>query len=73
MTDMDFKAPVGDEYWEVKISWEKSINGYQIYIDNYFEGTIVKYDRGWVAHLNTRTILTGDDISVLIGIIENGS
>jgi hypothetical protein len=71
MKDIDFKAAVGDQFWEVKLSWQRSIIGYQIYIDKYFDGTIVKSKSGWVAHFNAPSILTGDDILVLGDMIES--
>jgi len=44
--------------------------GCQIIIDNFYQGNIVYIDGSWQAHLNNKTILTGDDISVLGEIIE---
>jgi len=56
---------------QIKLSSNNSGGGgYQILIDNYYHGEIVKADGEWKAHLNDRSFLTGDEITPLVEIIE---
>ena len=76
---MEFVASFGNEKKLVNITQVKGASGisYHILIDNYFQGSIdqVKGDRKadrkaeWVPHLNRNTILTGDDVTVIISMI----
>ena len=44
---------------------------YHVTINNYFNGQLVKTERfGWQIYLNTGTTLQGDDVSVILGLIE---
>ena len=41
--------------------------GYQIMIDNYYNGEIIKTaNYGWQVYLHPKTILQGDDVAVII-------
>jgi hypothetical protein len=46
---------------------------WHVMIENYFQGQIVKNNGEWVAYLQKGTILTGDDVSVVIDMIEKES
>jgi hypothetical protein len=39
-------------------------------INKYYQGVIMQADDGWRVHLNATTILQGDDLSVLIDLIQ---
>ena len=39
-------------------------------IDKYCNGEIMKSHNGWRVHLHPTTILQGDDVSVIIALIE---
>lgn len=50
---------------------EGSGDSYQIMIDRYYQGTIVRYKGNWVGHLNDRSTLTQKNIQTIGKIIEN--
>jgi len=65
-------ATYGDEYKTLNITQAQGAGGiFQIYIDRYYHGTISKVKNEWVTHLNEPSELTGDDISILVEMIEH--
>lgn len=71
MKTIELSVPFGNEYKSVKII-ENSMGGgnYQIMIDNYYQGDVVKIRGKWQAHLNNKSELTIDDIQLLSEIVE---
>jgi hypothetical protein len=66
-----FKAPFGDERKDIMLgNPHGGSEGYQVYIDDYYQGTIVLRDGQWIGHLNDRSELTIDDIQILGERIE---
>jgi len=45
-------------------------NVYQVIVDKYYNGQIINTTRGWQVYLNPKTILRGDDVSVILELIE---
>lgn len=46
-------------------------NSYFVMIDKYYNGAITKTSNyGWQIHLHPNTILQGDDVAVIIELIE---
>jgi hypothetical protein len=44
---------------------------FQVVIDKYYNGSLIKTQSyGWQVHLHPGTILQGDDVSVIIDLIE---
>ena len=73
MMKIEFETPFGDETKKIKlVSNDYGGGGYQILINNYYDGEIFWRDGTWQAHLSPKTILTGDDITILGEIIERG-
>jgi hypothetical protein len=71
MNPIEFDAPFGDKSRHIKLSSNSSGGGgYQILIDKYYHGEIVKVNDEWKARLNDKSFLTGDDITILGEIIE---
>jgi hypothetical protein len=67
---IEFDAPFGDKTRHIKLS-ANGTGGYQILIDKYYHGEIVKVNGEWKAHLNGKSFLTGDEITILVETIEN--
>jgi hypothetical protein len=44
--------------------------GYYVMINNYYNGRVWKTSYGWQHDLNPKTILQGDDVAVIIDLIE---
>ena len=61
MNSIEFDAPFGDKPRHIKLSSDNT-GGYQILIDNYYHGKIIKVNGEWRAHLNDKSDLTGDNI-----------
>jgi len=62
-----------DEWVNIKISAPSGGGGgYQIMIDNYYNGAIIKTaNYGWQVHLHPTTILQGDDdVALIIDLLE---
>jgi len=71
---IEFDATFCDKMKHVQIVWPAGANGaIYILIDNYLEGQMVYQMGECRAYLNARTILTGDDITILGEIIESHS
>lgn len=45
-------------------------NCFQVVINSYYNGRVWKTAEGWQHDLNPKTILTGDDVQILIDLIE---
>jgi hypothetical protein len=71
MKKIEFDATFGNKIRHIEISWPTGA-GDAIYIsvDKYHQGQMFYQNGGWQPYLATGTILTGDDITVLIEIIE---
>jgi hypothetical protein len=71
MKKIEFDATFGDKTKHIEISWPTGAGDtIHISIDNYYNGQMAYQNGEWRAYLVTGTILTGDDVSVLIEIIE---
>jgi hypothetical protein len=69
---MAYLATFGHEKKLVDISPIKGVASlsYFIMVDGYYQGSVTLINGEWVAHLNRSTILTGDDVTVIISQIE---
>jgi len=45
---------------------------YHVMLDKYYNGQIMKSHNGWRVNLYPTTILQGDDVAVIIELIEEG-
>jgi hypothetical protein len=43
---------------------------FHVMINKYYNGFLMKAGDGWRVHLHPTTILQGDDIAIIIGLIE---
>lgn len=48
-------------------------DGYFVYIDRYYQGTIVKLKGEWVGHMNDRCLLTDEEIQALGKMVDEQS
>jgi hypothetical protein len=71
MKQLEFTATVGEGKMQVKLTEPQGASaGYQVLIDQWLQGTLVKRGHDWVAHLNKRSILTSADIAILGELID---
>jgi hypothetical protein len=70
---MAYLATFGHEKKLVDISPIKGVAGqtYFIMVDGYYQGAITLIKGQWVAHLNRNAVLTGDDVSTIISMIQD--
>jgi hypothetical protein len=74
MKTVEFEAQFGNETKKVKLVCNTGgCDGWQVLINSFYQGQIFYKDGIWQAHLNAKTILTGDDITILGEIIEKRS
>ena len=74
MKQLVFTATIGDVKTTVKLTEPQGASaGYQVLIDQWLQGTLVKRGQTWVAHLNRKSILTSADIAILGDLIETTS
>jgi hypothetical protein len=74
MKQLEFTAAVGEGKMQVKLTEPQGASaGYQVLIDQWLQGTLVKKDQIWVAHLNRKSILTSADIAILGELIDNAN
>lgn len=72
MKDIEFTATFGDQPKKVKLVAQAASAGhYDVHINDYRQGSIVKQKDGWVGYLNEKSILTADDILILGEMIDS--
>ncbi len=72
MKQLEFTAIIGDVKTRVKLTEPQGASaGYQVLIDQWLQGTLIKRGQDWVAHLNRKSILTSADIAILGELIDN--
>ena len=74
MKQLEFTAIIGEAKAQVKLTQPQGASaGYQVLIDQWLQGTLIKRDQTWVAHLNRKSILTSADIGILGELIDNSN
>ena len=74
MKQLEFTAIIGDTLTRVKLTEPQGASaGYQVLIDQWLQGTLVKRGPDWVAHLNRKSILTSADIGILGALIDDAN
>jgi hypothetical protein len=74
MKKIEIEASFGNKKKAVQIVQPAGAGGlYQILISNYYHGTVSKINGEWVAHLNAKSELTGDDIQIITDLIEKNA
>lgn len=72
MNAIEFTATFGRVRKTVKLREPSGgAGGYQLFIDDFYQGMIVKIKGEWVGHLNPASQLTGDDIMAIGEIIDS--
>jgi hypothetical protein len=72
MKQLVFTATIGNQQAHVKLTEPQGASaGYQVLIDQWLQGTLVKRDQEWTAHLNRKSILTSADIGILGALIDD--
>ena len=69
----EFVVIFGNEKKVVDISLVKGAAGisYHILVAGYYQGSVDLINCQWLSHLNRNTILTGDDVTVIISMIQD--
>jgi hypothetical protein len=71
MKKIEFEATIGNKKIPVEIVQPAGAGGlYQILINRYYHGTITKINGDWVPQLNRKSELTGDDVQIIIDLLE---
>lgn len=70
MRSISYPAVLGDQEKTVKVVELTGGHGWQIFIDNYYQGVIHLIGGEMVAHLALPIELAGDDIGALMEVIE---
>lgn len=66
-----FDCWCGDKIWKVDIGHAQGgADGYGILINNWNEGFLTKYREEWILYPSPRSVLTGDDIRIIVDMIE---
>lgn len=68
--DIEFDAVYGDLRKKVRLMRPSYGGDYQILIDNFIEGAIVRRSTGYAAYLNKNSDLTGDDLEILFQLLR---
>lgn len=72
MTTIEFTATFGHVKKTVRLTQPSGgAGGYQLFVDDFYQGMIVKIKGEWVGHLNPASQLTGDDIMAIGEIIDS--
>jgi hypothetical protein len=72
LNSIEFDAPLATRQGTFEISAPMGAgNSYQVMINNYYNGSITKTANcDWQIHLHPSSTLQGDDVSVIIDLIE---
>jgi hypothetical protein len=72
MDKVEIDTHFGNTPTHVELSTPTGAGGsFQVVIDKYYNGSLIKTERyGWQVHLHSNTILQGDDVAVIIELIE---
>ena len=71
MKQLELIATIGEVKTTVKLTEPQGASaGYQVLIDQWLQGTLVKRGHDWVAYLNRKSILTSADIAILGDLID---
>lgn len=72
MKEIEFDAHFGDVKKKLKLMQPTGASDlWQVIIDNYYQGILLKRDGKWEAHLNANCDLNADDITALGERIDN--
>lgn len=72
MLEIEFTANLEGEKKNVRLLSPDGGDSYHVYINNYYQGTIVKLKGQWIGHMNERCKFTERQILKLGGIIDEG-
>jgi hypothetical protein len=73
MDKIEINTYFGDKSTHVEIAAPMGAGGiYHVMLDKYYNGQIMKSHNGWRVNLYPTTILQGDDVAVIIELIEEG-
>jgi hypothetical protein len=72
MMKIEFEAEFPDGLKKIEVSAPHGAGAetYHVNIDNYYNGVIIVVNDEWRILLHPTTILTGDDVQILIDLIE---
>ena len=72
MRHFDIDGICGNETKTARLVAPSGANGFwQVLIDNYYEGILIKRNDRWIGYVNERSELTADDIMILGEMIDN--
>jgi hypothetical protein len=71
--NIEIDTAFGDRPVHIEISAPSGAgNSYQVMVNKYYNGEITKTsNHDWQIHLSPKTILHGDDVSIIIDLIED--
>ena len=70
---MDFLAiqgVFGEESKWIRVSAPKAGGSWEIFVDSYRQGSITFYKDQYVVHMNDRSLLNGDDLWILLDMLQ---
>lgn len=73
MEKIEVKTYFGNKLAHIEIAAPMGVGGatYHVMVDKFYDGSITKSSiYGWQVHLHPTTILQGDDVAVIIELIE---
>ena len=73
MSSIEIDTFFGDKVVHIEISASMGVGGatYHVVLDRYYSGSLMKSSTyGWQVHLHPNTILPGDDVAIIIDLIE---
>lgn len=56
----------GDEHKCIKVTRSRADGSWEIFVNMYRQGSITFYRDKYVAHFNSRSLLSGDDLLILL-------
>jgi hypothetical protein len=68
MKSIEFEVQFPDSIKKIKVTEPMGAGRiYHVSVDSYFEGQLIRSENGgWRCALNSKTILTGDDVAAII-------
>lgn len=66
---LETQGAFGEEFKWIKVSQSRADGSWEIFIDGYRQGSVIFYRDKFVAHFNSRSLLSGDDLSVVLDML----
>jgi hypothetical protein len=66
---LEMQGAFGEGFKCIKVSRSRADGSWEIFVDGYRQGSVTFYEDRYVAHFNNRSLLSGDDLGILLDVL----